>query len=314
MAKLTALSLGWGVQSFTLAAMDALRSCDCELCQRWSLRDFPALDAAIHADTTWEREITYLFAHAMSPWLRERNVALVTVSDAKQAARVVEQSDPPFFTLAPKATDSPSAPADPGNSNVFMPAYSLDKSGRRLTARKRKGQLKRQCTGRWKIEPIRRWLRLAMRERKIKRVRGAVEQWLGISMDELERAKDSDVQYIQHRYPLLELGMSRADCKTWLLAHNLPIPPKSRCKFCPYQDRNSWRRQRAMGGKDWAVAVQVDAAIRDKRPPHPLFVHRGRLPLEQAVEIIPLAQLPPEDQHEEDFSEGAACDSGYCFL
>ncbi len=43
------ISLGWGVQSFTLAAMSALG-------------DLPRIDAAVHADTTHESILTYEFA------------------------------------------------------------------------------------------------------------------------------------------------------------------------------------------------------------------------------------------------------------
>ena len=50
------LSLGWGVQSFTLAAMSALG-------------EIEHLDFAIHADTLHERQKTYEFAKLMKDWL-----------------------------------------------------------------------------------------------------------------------------------------------------------------------------------------------------------------------------------------------------
>lgn len=62
----TALSLGWGVQSFTLAAMVALGK-------------LPPVDVAIHADTTHERSATYEFAERWTPWMEERGVKVVTV-------------------------------------------------------------------------------------------------------------------------------------------------------------------------------------------------------------------------------------------
>lgn len=61
------ISLGWGVQSFTLAAMAALG-------------DIEPIDAAIHADTTHERSATYEFAAKWTPWLEERGVRVVTVT------------------------------------------------------------------------------------------------------------------------------------------------------------------------------------------------------------------------------------------
>ena len=69
------ISLGWGVQSWTLAAMVALG-------------ELPPVDFAIHSDTTWERASTYEFARQWTPWLEERGVKVVTVSD-KEAAQLV---------------------------------------------------------------------------------------------------------------------------------------------------------------------------------------------------------------------------------
>lgn len=63
------LSLGWGVQSFTLAAMVALG-------------ELEPIDAAVHADTTHERSQTYGFAEKWTGWLEERGVKVVTVLDA----------------------------------------------------------------------------------------------------------------------------------------------------------------------------------------------------------------------------------------
>ena len=62
-----AISLGWGVQSFPLAAMAALG-------------ELESVDVAIHADTTHESKLTYEFAARWTPWLEERGVRVVTVS------------------------------------------------------------------------------------------------------------------------------------------------------------------------------------------------------------------------------------------
>lgn len=63
---MTVLSLGWGVQSFTLAAMSALD-------------ELPKVDYAIHADTMHERTATYEFAAKMTPWLTEKGITVLTV-------------------------------------------------------------------------------------------------------------------------------------------------------------------------------------------------------------------------------------------
>ena len=63
---LRAISLGWGVQSWTLAAMAALG-------------EIEPVDYAIHADTTWEHQATYEHAEKWTPWLGEHGVTVVTV-------------------------------------------------------------------------------------------------------------------------------------------------------------------------------------------------------------------------------------------
>ena len=60
------LSLGWGVQSWTLAAMAALG-------------EIPMPDYAVHADTTHEMAGTYEFAVRWTPWLEEHGVKVRTV-------------------------------------------------------------------------------------------------------------------------------------------------------------------------------------------------------------------------------------------
>ena len=70
------ISLGWGVQSFALAAMSALA-------------ELPPVDAAIHADTTHERGETYEFAARWTPWLEERGVRVVTVNPYRRAQDVL---------------------------------------------------------------------------------------------------------------------------------------------------------------------------------------------------------------------------------
>jgi 3'-phosphoadenosine 5'-phosphosulfate sulfotransferase (PAPS reductase)/FAD synthetase len=60
------ISLGWGVQSFTLAAMAVLG-------------ELGPVDYAIHSDTTFESRLTYQFRERWETWLNERGVKVVTV-------------------------------------------------------------------------------------------------------------------------------------------------------------------------------------------------------------------------------------------
>lgn len=263
------ISLGWGVQSFTLAAMSALG-------------ELPRVDVAIHADSTHERTSTYRFARQWTPWLQEHGVRVATVT-AERA-----------FALEQKRVKSVIIPAFTWyNTPEVDPLDECEPTG---NAVKTRGQLRRQCTQRWKIRPMRRWLRANYPG-------GRFEMWLGISADEIERARPSDVRYIGNRFPLLEKRMAREDCKRWLISHGLGIPTKSSCVFCPYHSAGAWRELKASGGGDWAEAVRADELIRSARPPFDLYVHSSRKPLAEIGDGI--------DAQPSLFAEEC---TGYCFL
>ena len=238
-----------------------------------ALGDLPRADLFIHSDTTFEREATYTFAEQWTPWLGEHGITVQTV-----------QSDSPGRWLDSKA--------------VFIPAFTKSPDGSL-------GQQRRQCTHRWKIVPIRKLVRDEMKDLGINVAPGVVEMMTGITTDEWQRMRDSDVAYIKNTYPLIDRGISRSECVAWLESHDLPVPVKSACTFCPYQSNIKWQQSKQAGGKDWAQAVDIDIAIRHRRPEFELSVHSARLPLTEAVEI-------PEDY-------GAtqptfeACESGFCW-
>jgi hypothetical protein len=159
--------------------------------------------------------------------------------------------------------------------------------------------LRRQCTQRWKVAPLRQWLQ-ANRDGR------PVEQWLNISMDEWQRAKDSDRKYIANRFPLLEKKMTRQDCMSYLERHSIEVPSKSACVFCPFHNMHAWREMKAEGGADWSEAVRVDEMIRKVRPPYDLFLHRHSIPLAE-VDL-----RTPEDKGQLALWQ-EVCDSGYCW-
>tara|TARA_Y100000310_G_scaffold172554_1_gene172654 strand:+ start:193 stop:999 length:807 start_codon:yes stop_codon:yes gene_type:complete len=267
MGKLTVLSLGWGVQSWTLAAMMALD-------------EIPRADYVIHADTTYELSQTYEFASKWTPWLGERGVTVHTVTGNRNGVVLQEK-----------------------NSAVMIPAFTTDANGNA-------GQVRRQCTGDWKIMPIRRFVRAEMERLEIKIAPGVVRMQTGITTDEIHRMRDSDVRYIENEYPLIDMGMSRLDCAFWLEKNNLSVPHKSACTFCPYSSRRRWHELKREAGADWAQAVEVDIAIREKRGAQLLatYVHSARMPLTEAVKI-------PEDvgASQPAFDGFEECESGFCW-
>lgn len=161
------------------------------------------------------------------------------------------------------------------------------------TGRNRHGRLRRQCTREYKIRPLMRAARamlgLKPRQRAAGRVR--VEEWIGISADEAHRAKPSRHQWITTQWPLLDLGMTRADCVDWLVARGLPVPRKSACVFCPFHDDATWAWMKRAAPAEFARACAFDAAVREGRlrgVRGPAYVHRSLRPLAE-VEFRPVA-------------------------
>ncbi len=57
---------------------------------------------------------------------------------------------------------------------------------------------------------------------------------IGIAADEAHRQPDKI-------RPLVDWGITRADCVRIIESAGLPVPPKSGCWLCPFQGRVQWR-------------------------------------------------------------------------
>jgi len=265
-AMMKIISLGWGVQSFALAAMSALGV-------------LPKVDAAIHADTGHERAETYALAEKWTPWLEERGVRVVTVHPDQR------YKEP--FGVKPLPTSLP---------QMMIPVFQMFSDGPG-------GMIPRQCTGHWKIRPIKRWLQASRNGQ-------TVEQWLGITLDEVLRIKPSGVKYITNAYPFVEhldRPWTRGMVIKWLVENGLEVPVKSACVFCPYHARADWREIQLSGNGDWEKALAVDWAIRNKRPGYKCFLTNARKPLEECD------FRSQEDHGQMTLWDEEEC-SGMCFL
>ncbi len=140
----------------------------------------------------------------------------------------------------------------------------------------------RQCTRDYKLVPI---------ERKVRELTGLtkkrapktpiVTSWIGISLDEAIRMKPSRDLWRVHRWPLVEMRMSRGDCLEWLKRHDYPQPPRSACVFCPYHSNHEWRQ---LSEADFADAVVIDHGLRTGHNTGmngKMYLHRDCKPLDQ---------------------------------
>jgi hypothetical protein len=110
----------------------------------------------------------------------------------------------------------------------------------------------RQCTDRFKIRPLRNYLRTHFKKESF-------EIWLGITTDEAHRMKDSPVKYCTNRYPLIENGFSRSNCESWLRKNGHPVPPKSACFFCPFHRNSHWKQMK--NRPEWETIEKIDKKL-----------------------------------------------------
>ncbi|SFF74482.1 hypothetical protein SAMN05216251_1272 [Actinacidiphila alni] len=162
----------------------------------------------------------------------------------------------------------------------------------------------RACTDQWKIRVV---------ARETAR-RGATQEHpaligMGISLDEIHRAKDTNpIPHQRKAYPLLDLGLRRTDCQRIILDAGLPLPPKSACWFCPMKRAEDWQNLRREKPALFARACALESTLNDRRDALGLdhiYLTRYARPLAEAipdgVDLLPIF----------DEADGS-CDSGWC--
>jgi hypothetical protein len=250
------LSLGAGVQSSTLALMAA----------RGEVKDYPPLDAAIFADTQDEPQSVYRWldwleaeiARSPHPFPVHR-VTAGRLSDASLRVRTSKKTGLTYL-------------------KHHIPAFMRRANGSN-------GMMSRSCTGDFKIEPIQKALRhLAEIKRGQKHV--AVQQWIGISRDEIVRMKPSRLPWVENVWPLVDLDMRRGDCLRWVESNGYPKPPRSSCAYCPYHSNAEWRRLRDEEPEAFAAAIAYEKQLQENvaqvsRLDGTPFLHASRKPLSE---------------------------------
>jgi hypothetical protein len=226
-------------------------------------------DLVIHADTTYESQYTYDYVNKWEGWLSSRCNYVRVTHD--RGPDLKEFMDLPFY-------------------------------GER-------GPMRRQCTGRWKIEPMRKYLRRYLKERGMSVYNGnlrgsgvSVQVDLGITLDEYARMADSDVGYIKNSFPLVDERLTRQDVTKLLEKLGIEVPAKSGCYFCPYHRKAHWAGMAKQGDLDFERACIVDEQIRKLCLPGFVYLHRDRLPL-RSLDVASV-QL--------DLFEDMMCTGSYC--
>jgi hypothetical protein len=179
--------------------------------------------------------------------------------------------------------------------------------------------LRRQCTQHYKLIPNKRRYREFAGYDSVKAPHpkpGEFEVWIGFTLDEHERRSVSRYKYMVHRWPLIELGLTREHCIAYLQDHGLPIPPKSACVICPYRRAADWIIIRDHCPDDWRDAVEIDKQIRNARPLpdttyDKIYLWRGLVPLDQAD--FEKAARSDEARRKDTAHQIIICDGGSCW-
>lgn len=257
MTHLRVLSYGGGTQSAALALMSAAG-------------ELPKLDAVIFADTQGELPETYDYAVYVQEQLEQAGVPFIRVS-AGSLEDALLASEPTSHNPTP-----PAHVLNPDGSKGKIGAYrcSYDYKRRVITR-----EVKRLCGGRgaWK--------------------RSTVEQWLGFSVDEVQRCKPAQECRCGHNrvrpadkktgqprghvpactscactgfdpwqvnvWPLIDLGFRREDTIRWFGQNGHPTPPRSACWFCPHSRNPRWSALKTEHPDLWERACHLDETIRD---------------------------------------------------
>ena len=161
-----------------------------------------------------------------------------------------------------------------GQQNIGIPVH-LDDGG----------LARRQCSREYKLEPMTQFIRKFMGYQPGQRVTQRVERWVGISTDESWRMKDAREKWVDTRWPLIEMNMSRADCQTWF-EDRYPERqlPRSACLGCPYHSDAEWAAIQRNDPEGWADVVFVDSQLREEplrsiKKKGVMFLHRSCKPL-----------------------------------
>lgn len=244
------INLGAGVQSSTMALMAA----------RGELSPMP--EFAVFADTQAEPKAVYTWLD----WLEKQlpfPVHQCTAGNLRE-----------FATKMKVTKDGRTY------STTAVPVFTLD-----INDGSAGKIMHRTCTRDFKIRPI---LKEIRKRCQVKRGEKdiVVTQWMGISLDEMLRAKPSREKWSEHRFPLIEKRMTRNHCLDWMERNGYPQPPRSACNFCPFHGRDEWNNLKTSDPAAFDDAVKFERELQEIKAASDTFkskpfLHRSLIPLDQ---------------------------------
>lgn len=256
------LSLGLGVQSTALYYMS-------------SMGILPRVDYAIFSDPGKEKQKTYAYLEYLKKWMEKNDGIPIIVRTDKNLYK-----------------DLLSGENSSSNRIASILAFTDNEDGTVSI-------LRRQCTNEYKIEIVIRAIRDLYKLPARKRL-PSTEIWQGITLDEIQRCSIPPNNQLIYVYPFVgyqttkkggsqklsdidKMLMNRNNVIHWYKKNNLPVPPRSACIFCPFQNNQEWQQLKE-SPQEFKEAIKIDKSIRNSSKrgiQQPIFLHRSCKPITQ---------------------------------
>ena len=161
---------------------------------------------------------------------------------------------------------------------ISIPWWTIKEDGH-------KSKMPRNCTIDYKVELISKYVRWELLGyKKGQRLRDedkkAHEMHMGFSAEEARRCKENPNPMFVNKFPLVEMGLPRADNYAYIKDVWGLETRASACAFCPFHKNYFFKYLRENEPEQFAQVVGVDELLRDKKPKPPmdsdLFISRSR--------------------------------------
>ena len=237
------------------------------------------VDAAIWADTGFEPQSTHDTIGRLTEYAKDFGVKIHIVQ-AKLGDGDIRK-----------------AMLNPDSRNGQIPMYSRNLEGKKM-------MIRRYCTNEFKVYPIRRLLRSEFKAT----YKRPVNTWLGYTIDEFTRMKDSKPKYEIRRYPLIEHRIYREQCIEYLNKHGWSEVERSACVCCPYRQDKEYdilteQEKRALEELEEALNT-TGYKMSEKSEPVEVRFHPT---------LIPIKERPYEKDNGQLELFEQMCDGASCF-
>lgn len=256
------LSFGAGMQSTALALM----SCENAVTKyKTPYPIVPIYDAVIFCDLGFE-----------PPWVKKQ--LEFTRRSCESAGIFFKILDTPLYEDFMKNFGE--------RRTISIPWWTLNNDGH-------KSKMPRNCTIDYKVNEITKYVRWELLGyKKHQRLKPedikAHEMHMGFSLEESRRCHDNPHRLFVNRFPLVDMGMTRADSYKYILEHWGLDTKASACAFCPFHKNFFFKHLKEFYPEEYQKLVGMDNLLRDKNPKPPmdsdLFISRSRKRLEELTD------------------------------